>query len=73
MILPHTPSLHTSSPFTIVSSLPHRDHWIAYAIFRFALSFRDVEEMMANRGLPLTYETVREWKLKFGQTYGASG
>ena len=29
--------------------------------FRFALSFRDVEEMLAMRGVPLTYETVREW------------
>src|SRR3981081_479908 len=37
--------------------------------FRFNLSFRDVEEMMASRGLSLTYETVREWCLKFGQTY----
>ncbi len=37
--------------------------------FRFALSFRDVEEMLAIRGVALTYETVREWCLKFGQTY----
>ena len=41
--------------------------------FRFALSFRDVEEMLAMRGVSLSYETVREWCLKFGQTYGASG
>src|SRR5258707_462703 len=37
--------------------------------FRFSLRFRDVEEMMASRGVSLTYETVREWSLKFGQTY----
>ena len=37
--------------------------------FRFALSFRDIEEMLAMRGVVLTYETVREWCLKFGQTY----
>ncbi|MCM3905526.1 MAG: IS6 family transposase [Pyrinomonadaceae bacterium] len=37
--------------------------------FRFALSFRDVEEMMSSRGVALSYETVREWCLKFGQTY----
>jgi putative transposase len=37
--------------------------------FRFTLSFRDVEEMLAMRGVALTYETVREWCLKFGQTY----
>src|SRR5882672_7769903 len=40
--------------------------------FRFALSFRDVEEMLAMRGVALTYETVREWCLKFGQTYATS-
>jgi len=37
--------------------------------FRFAVSFRDVEEMLAMRGVALTYETVRQWCLKFGQTY----
>ncbi len=37
--------------------------------FRFPLSFRDVEEMLAKRGGVLTYETVREWCLKFGQKY----
>src|SRR6266478_2102177 len=37
--------------------------------FRFSLSFRDVEELMSSRGVSLTYETVREWCLKFGQTY----
>jgi putative transposase len=37
--------------------------------FRFTLSFRDVEEMLAMRGVSLSYETIREWCLKFGQTY----
>ena len=37
--------------------------------FRFALSFHDVEEIMAMRGVTLTYETIREWCLKFGQTF----
>jgi len=37
--------------------------------FRLALSFRDVEEMLAMRGIVLTYKTVREWCLKFGQPY----
>jgi putative transposase len=37
--------------------------------FRFALSFRDVEEMLAMRGVALSYETIREWCLKFGQIY----
>jgi putative transposase len=37
--------------------------------FRFSLSYRDVEEMLAERGVILTYETVRQWCLKFGQTF----
>ncbi len=36
---------------------------------RFALSSRDVEELLAERGVILTYETVRQWCQKFGQTY----
>ena len=37
--------------------------------FRFSLSFLDVEELMSSRGVSLTIETVREWCLKFGQTF----
>src|SRR4028118_61100 len=37
--------------------------------FRFSLSFRDVEDLMAARGVTLSYETVRRWTLKFGQQY----
>jgi len=36
---------------------------------RFALSYRDVEELLAERGIILTYETVRQWCRTFGQTY----
>src|SRR3954451_21094289 len=45
---------------------------IAHAVwlyFRFALSYRDVEELLAERGVILTYETVRQWCRKFGQQY----
>ena len=33
--------------------------------FRFSLSFRDVEELMAARGVDVTYETIRCWTIKF--------
>jgi len=45
---------------------------IAHAVwlyFRFALSYRDVEELLAERGVLVTYETIRRWSRKFGQTY----
>jgi N-acetyl-S-(2-succino)cysteine monooxygenase len=35
---------------------------------RFTLSYRDVEDLLAERGLDLSYETVRRWVLKFGPT-----
>ncbi len=34
---------------------------------RFTLSFRDVEEMLAERGVDVSNETVRRWFLKFGR------
>ena len=37
--------------------------------YSFALSYRDVEEMMAERGVTVSYESVREWCLKFGGMY----
>jgi putative transposase len=36
---------------------------------RFPLSFREVEEMMLERGIVVSHETVRQWCTKFGQTY----
>jgi putative transposase len=33
---------------------------------RFTLSYREVEELLAERGLDISYETVRRWVLKFG-------
>ncbi|MEV7960089.1 IS6 family transposase [Streptomyces sp. NPDC088141] len=37
--------------------------------FRFPLSFREVEELMLQRGIIVSYDTVRRWCLKFGQAY----
>lgn len=37
--------------------------------FRFTLSYRDVENLLAERGIDVSYETVRRWALKFGGYY----
>ena len=37
--------------------------------FRFPLSLRMVEEMLAVRGIVVSHETVRQWALKFGQAF----
>ncbi len=40
--------------------------WLYY---RFSLSYRDIELIMAERGLTLSYESIRNWCLKFGFVY----
>jgi putative transposase len=37
--------------------------------FRFPLSLRMVEEMLAARGISVTYEKIRQWGLKFGREF----
>ena len=36
---------------------------------RFSLSFREVEELLAERGVIVSYEAVRQWCLKFGHVF----
>ena len=40
--------------------------WLYY---RFLLSYRDVEELLAERGIAVSYETVRRWCRKFGPAF----
>jgi len=45
---------------------------IRYAVwlyFRFTLSFRDVEELLAQRGVEVSYETIRCWTMNFGPQF----
>ena len=49
---------------------PDRDHQpCRLALHRFCLSFRDVEDLLAERGVEVTYETIRRWCGKFGPGY----
>ena len=48
---------------------------ISHAVWlyhRFTLSFRDVEDLLAERGITVSYEAVRFWCLKFGPQYARS-
>ena len=40
--------------------------WLYY---RFSLSFRDVEDLLAERGITASYEAIRQWCGKFGSEY----
>jgi transposase-like protein len=54
--------------FVSPSSLSGRDHSACDLALspRFTLSYRDVEELLAERELDVSYETLRRWVLKFG-------
>ena len=62
------------------SSNPYAGHRypreiIAHAVWlyhRFSLSFRDVEDLLAERGITVSYETIRQWCLKFAQPFAKS-
>ena len=41
-------------------------HHAIWLYLGFTLSYRDIEELLAERGLDLSYETVRRWVLNFG-------
>jgi putative transposase len=48
---------------------------ISHAVWlyhRFTLSLRDVEELLAERGITVSYEAIRCWCIKFGLTYTRS-
>ena len=45
---------------------------IAHAVwlyFRFHLSFRDVQDLLAERGIIVSYEAIRQWCTKFGTAF----
>jgi putative transposase len=47
---------------------------IGYAVWayhRFALSLRDVEDLLAERGFTVSYETIRDWVNRFGHGFAA--
>ena len=47
---------------------------ISYAVWtyhRFALSLRDVEDLLASRSIKVSYETIRDWVARFGSQIAA--
>src|SRR4051812_28454218 len=62
----------TTARDSIYAGYRHPAEIISYVVwlyFRFPLSLRMVEEMLAARGISVTYETIRQWGLKFGRAF----
>lgn len=56
----------------LYSGFRHPGEIISHAVWhyhRFARSFRKVEEILRSRGVEVTYESVRQWCLRFGAEY----
>jgi hypothetical protein len=64
MDIPSAPSKYKNHRFP-VEIISHA----VWLYFRFCLSFRDVEELLSERGITVTYEAIRKWCRKFGQQY----
>ena len=65
--MPRSQSRHSPSAYRKRRGKPSPG--IQHAVWlylRFTLSYRDVEDLLAERGLYISYETVRSWVLKFG-------
>jgi transposase-like protein len=52
------PILYTCHRFP--PAVIHKAVWL---YFQFTLSYRDMEELLAERGLDISYETIRRWAL----------
>jgi transposase-like protein len=50
---------------------PEIIHQAIWLYLRFTLSFRDVEDLLAERGIAISYETVRRWVNHFGPMIAA--
>jgi len=59
----------TKSPYVGYRFPPEVISHAVWLYFRFPLSLRMVEEMLAARGIIVSHESVRQWALKFGQDF----
>ncbi len=57
------------SPYHGYRFPPEIISYCVWLYFRFSVSYRDIEELMAECGVTVTYETIRAWCYKFGQDY----
>jgi DDE superfamily endonuclease len=68
----HTRPMKTAMPANSYKNHRFPAEIISHAIwlyFRFCLSNRGVEELLFARGVTVTYEAIRKWCRKFGQSY----
>ncbi len=60
-----------NSPFRYLNSSPNIIRLVVMMYVRFPLSLRNVEDMLAERGIDICHETVRHWWNRFGPIFAA--
>jgi putative transposase len=61
--------MNTYKPYRYPQEIISHAVWLYH---RFTLSFRDIEELLACRGIVITYETIRQWFLKLTPSFAKS-
>ncbi len=72
MVVPPGHDLGMESSRNLYAGHRYPGEVIAHAVwlyYRFCLSFRDVVDLLAERGITVSHESVRQWCLKFGRSY----
>src|SRR6476659_1539784 len=60
-----------SNPFRYFNSSPEVIHLVVMMYVRYPLSLRNVEDLLAERGIEISHETVRFWWNRFGPIFAA--
>ena len=65
----HNPGMNRQSSYRGYRFPPEIISHAVWLYHRFTLSFRDIEDLLAERGVSVTYESIRQWCMKFGPNY----
>jgi putative transposase len=60
-----------SNPFRYFNSSPEVIRLVVMMYVRYPLSLRDVEDLLAERGIDISHETVRFWWNRFGHSFAS--
>ncbi len=66
MVRPMTSQLHSYHGYRFPREIISHAIWLYH---RFGLSFRDAEDLLAQRAITVTCETIRQWCRAFGPVY----
>ena len=67
----HPHSTRSANPFRCFNSSPEVIRLVVMMYVKYPLSLRNVEDLLAERGIDISHETVRFWWNRFGPIFAA--